>query len=212
MFPTHDEASLANEVARTALQASSNATLTIEQIEHNIKLAKEAASKAVSETYASRSSALIPREPGSLAPGHIQTFKVSLLLLFFVLLNVFFLIEKLSPFRQVFDEWLRDRKSAWKLSQQIKSISLNIPKVGMRVNVKFEEGIYGGEITGVKLSKQVAGKQTYRIQIRYDEGDEGDEIENTKYPDDDITLIPSSGGKTTAITAQDNAPNDEQST
>jgi len=82
MFPTHDEASLANEVARTALQASSNATLTIEQIEHNIKLAKEAASKAVSETYASRSSALIPREPGSLAPGHLQTNKVSCFYLF----------------------------------------------------------------------------------------------------------------------------------
>jgi len=75
----------------------------------------------------------------------------------------------------------------------------------MRVDVTFDEGVYGGEITGVKLSKQVAEKQTYRIQIRYDEGDEGEEIENTKYPDDDITLLPSSSGKTPAITAQDNA-------
>ena len=72
------EAALANKVARNMLAATKNSVLSTEESAEIAKLAKEAASKAVSEMYSSRGSSdnELYVEPGTLAPGRWQSNKV----------------------------------------------------------------------------------------------------------------------------------------
>jgi len=65
-----------------------------------------------------------------------------------------------------------------------------VPAVGMRVTVRFSaDKIYSGTINRVKAQRkrQQAAQVYYRITIQYDDG----EVENTTYPDPDISLVPS---------------------
>ena len=78
-YKTKDEAALANKVARNFIAATKNSVLGKEECMQNVKLAKEAASKAVSEMYSSRGSSdddELKHEPGTLAPGRWQSNEV----------------------------------------------------------------------------------------------------------------------------------------
>ena len=86
-FPTLEQATLANKVAREMLQSTKDSALTEVQIEQNVKLAKEAASKAVSEMYPSRGSRDDDepnQEPGTLSPGRWQSNEVRRLFCAFI--------------------------------------------------------------------------------------------------------------------------------
>ena len=67
------EAALANEVARNMLAVTRSSLLSPEESIQNVKLAKEAALKAVSEMCTIEDST---QEYGTLAPGRWQTDKV----------------------------------------------------------------------------------------------------------------------------------------
>lgn len=61
------------------------------------------------------------------------------------------------------------------------------PKVGQRVQVKFDEGqMYGGTITSVSPQAKVAQHPAYDITICYDDGVSEDSV----FPDSDVQLIP----------------------
>jgi len=66
------EAALANEVARNFLAVTRSSLLSPEESIQNVKLGKEAALKAVSETCTIENT----QEYGTLAPGRWQTDKV----------------------------------------------------------------------------------------------------------------------------------------
>jgi len=72
------EAVLANKVARNMLATTKNSVLSTEESMQNVKLAKETASKAVSEMHSSGGSIdnELNVEPGTLAPGRWQSNKV----------------------------------------------------------------------------------------------------------------------------------------
>eukprot|EP00585_Thalassiosira_rotula_P023169 CAMPEP_0196224734 /NCGR_PEP_ID=MMETSP0912-20130531/49366_1 /TAXON_ID=49265 /ORGANISM="Thalassiosira rotula, Strain GSO102" /LENGTH=311 /DNA_ID=CAMNT_0041504145 /DNA_START=180 /DNA_END=1115 /DNA_ORIENTATION=+ len=83
-------------------------------------------------------------------------------------------------------------KSCLQANLQKKDSDNEMPKVGMSINVKFDCGeTYRGKITRVKTQgkKKPTDTAALSIQIQYDDGD----IENTTYPDPDITLVPSIG-------------------
>ena len=71
---------------------------------------------------------------------------------------------------------------------QIRKSLLKVPEVGMLVTVKFEGNErYNGTITRVRAKRrqQPTNVTTYKIQIHY----EDNVIEDTTYPDPDISLI-----------------------
>ena len=125
-FPTLEQATLANKVARGILQATKDSILTDEQIDQNVKLAKEAASKSASEMYSSKGSSdddeLNLEEPGTLAPGRWQSNEVRRLFCASIAFALYFILIYTLCYDQtkVFIEWLTDRKSKWKQDRQNK--------------------------------------------------------------------------------------------
>jgi len=104
-FATQDQAALANEVGRKVLSLTKNGTkLSGEDIDHNVKLAREAALDAVNKM----------RDKDEAAPNEDDMLKLLLLSEEVIVDEAENRPNLLSHESGSFQEWLSDRKGKWK--------------------------------------------------------------------------------------------------